>query len=602
MSVHKLSPYGLRRALLAGIRRVAAQREELNRINVFPVADRDTGTNLTFTLAAMLRSLRRPSPLGVRELLQGVAAEAADGARGNAGAILAHWLHGLANALPPGEAVTLPVLAKALGHGAAEARTAMADPCEGTMLSVIQAFTAGMQAQAESGKPDLRNGFSTALSRARIALAQTQHQLKALRAAGVVDAGARGFVELIEGMGELIEHGRVTDHAGLALEPPALGVEAFAGSSGGGAGRYLVQCTVGGDAIDRAALKAALRTLPSTRIVLAGSRTQVRLHAQLDEPAALLALAVRFGTVSAQHSEDLNESTPESAARRRQVAIASDSGADLPVEEVERLNIHLVPQRLSIAGREHIDRVSISPREFYAVMRTGPDLPRTSQPSPGDFRRMFELLLTLHERVIDVSLSRKLSGTMQSAEGAAARCDPQRVTVFDSEQVAAGQGLMVIWAAEAAQAGLDSTRLLEGLAQMRTRTSVYAIVRDISYGVRGGRIPKAALPVTRFLRLSLILCSKGGRLGLQGALWGRHNLPARFARRIARTLDPARRYRFIVSHGDCPSDAERLVRELRALVPNVDRLWVVETGVAIGAHAGPGSLVIAVQDYVPPTP
>jgi DegV family protein with EDD domain len=191
---------------------------------------------------------------------------------------------------------------------------------------------------------------------------------------------------------------------------------------------------------------------------------------------------------------------------------------------------------------------------------------------------------------------------MQSAEGAAARSDPQRVTVFDSEQVAAGQGLMVIWAAEAAQAGMGASRLLEGLLHMRGRTSVFAIVRDISYGVRGGRIPKAALPLTRLLRLSLILCSKGGRLGLEGALWGRHNLPVRFARRIARTLDPARRYRFIVGHGDCPADAALVERTLRALVPNVDRLWVVETGVAIGAHAGPGSLVIAVQDYVPLTP
>ena len=119
-----------------------------------------------------------------------------------------------------------------------------------------------------------------------------------------------------------------------------------------------------------------------------------------------------------------------------------------------------------------VARLSISPREFYAAMRTGPALPRTSQPSPGDFRRLFQLLLTLHEQVIDVSLSRKLSGTMQSAEGAAARSDPQRVTVFDSEQVAAGQGLMVIGAGEAAQTGMGATRRVEGREQRRGRTSV----------------------------------------------------------------------------------------------------------------------------------
>jgi dihydroxyacetone kinase-like predicted kinase len=231
-----------------------------------------------------------------------------------------------------------------------------------------------MQAQDESGVLDLRRGFATALNRARIALGQTQHQLKALRAAGVVDAGARGFVELLEGMNDLIEQGRAEDHAGLALEPPALGVETFPGSVRGGAGRYLVQCTVGAESVDRAALKAALRALPATKIVLAGSRAQVRLHAQLDEPAALLALAVRFGSVSAQHIEDLSESTAASAARRGQVAIASDSGADLPAEEVERLNIHLVPQRLSIAA-PHLAAVT---RGFSPPVSTAADAPRAS--------------------------------------------------------------------------------------------------------------------------------------------------------------------------------------------------------------------------------
>mgnify|MGYP001614349121 FL=1 len=138
---------------------------------------------------------------------------------------------------------------------------------------------------------------------------------------------------------------------------------------------------------------------------------------------------------------------------------------------------------------------------------------------------------------------------------------------------------------------------------MRPRTKVYAVVRDIEYGVRGGRIPRVALTLMRLLHLTLTITLRpNGRLGLMGGLWGRKNIPERFARSVARLLDPVRRYRVIVGHCDCADDARRAHEELRASGRTIDRSWVVETGVAIGAHAGPGSLVIGVQDYEPPAP
>jgi DegV family protein with EDD domain len=285
------------------------------------------------------------------------------------------------------------------------------------------------------------------------------------------------------------------------------------------------------------------------------------------------------------------------------VAIVTDSGADLPAEALGRLDLHVVPQRISIGGRDFVDGVSLSSREFYAEMRTSPVLPRTSQPPPGDFRRMFEFLLAHHERVIDVSLGRALSGTFQSATAAAARTDADRISVFDTSHVAGAQGLLALWATEAAEAGLGVSRILEGLARMRARTALYAVAPDIRYAVLGGRAPRLALPLTRLLRLSLLFRNRAdGRFGPMGGLWGRANLPERFARTVARRLDPARRYRLIVGHCDCAGDAERVQASLRVLVRGIDHIWLVETGIAIGAHAGPGSLVIGVQDYEPPQP
>jgi hypothetical protein len=175
--------------------------------------------------------------------------------------------------------------------------------------------------------------------------------------------------------------------------------------------------------------------------------------------------------------------------------------------------------------------------------------------------------------------------------------------VFDTNTVSGAQGLLTLWAVEAAEAGLDESRILEGLARMRSRTALYAVARDLRYAVRGGRAPRVALPLTRLLHLSLLFRTRDdGRFGPMGGLWGHDHLPERFARTVARRLNPERRYRLIVGHCDCAGDAERVEAALRAQVRGIDRLWVVETGIAIGAHAGPGTLVIGVQDYEPPLP
>jgi len=101
MSAQHLSVYGIRRALIVGIRRVLAQREEINRINVFPIADRDTGTNLAFTLGAVLQGLREPRFATAGEVVRRAATEAIDAARGNSGAILAYFFQGVAEGWHP---------------------------------------------------------------------------------------------------------------------------------------------------------------------------------------------------------------------------------------------------------------------------------------------------------------------------------------------------------------------------------------------------------------------------------------------------------------------------------------------------------------------
>lgn len=598
----RTSGYALRRALAAGIQRVIARRDEINRINVFPVPDGDTGTNLAFTLGSVLATLRERRRGHAGDVLRRVASEAIDGARGNSGAILAQFFQGVSERLSGSARLTPAALAAAAADGSRMAREALAEPREGTILSVIQAFAAEWGQAVDEGARDFRSSFERALARAQQALRDTPQQLAVLRNAGVVDAGALGFVDLLEGIGDYIRAGRAGagDEAGGELAEA--GVDAPPGPlhGGGEVHGYCTECVVSADPVDRGGLKAALLALPLDSLVLAGTREKVRVHAHIDHPAQLFDACARFGRLSSQKADDMHQQAESAAQSRTRVAIVVDSGADIPAEEMERLSIHMVPARISLGARDYLDKVSLSPREFYAELRDAPVPPRTSQPPPGDFRRMFEFLLSHHAALVYVGLSRALSGTLQSAESAAARVAHGSTHVVDSRIGSAAQGLLALDAAAAAAAGWSAERIVARVGRMIPRTQFYAVVRDLSYGVRGGRAPALALPLSRLLGVRPIIRGKAnGRLGMGGMVWGRDRLAERFAAAVARRIDLRKRWRVLVGHCDCAQDGALLREALRARIPSIERDWLIEAGVAIGAHAGPGSLVVGVQEAVP---
>lgn len=595
------SGVALKRGLLAGIRRVLARRDAINRINVFPVADGDTGSNLAFTLSAVEQALR-PLRLGsAGSLLRRAGDEAIDGARGNSGAILAQFLQGLGEYLADQPRLGLAELAAAADYGARQARAAVAEPREGTMLSVIAAFAASLQHDAARGADDLRDCWMRAVTAAREALQRTPEQLAVLRKAGVVDAGALGFVELLEGINDYLQRGR----AGLAALDDYRGGEAGVMAESDGADsphRWCTECVLGADAIERDAVRAALQTLDHSSLVLAGTRTRLRVHVHLDEPQRLYDLLAKFGNVGSCKADDMRSQQRATQARTR-VAVVVDSAADLPDAALEHLPLHLVPVRLNFGAQDYLDKVSLSPAEFFEELRRNPLPPRTSQPPPGDFRRLFEFLLSHHEEVVYVGLSRAVSGTLQAGESAAARCAGGRIHIVDSRNASCGQGLLALQAAELAQQGLDARTITARLAALVPQTALFAYVRDMSHIVRGGRLPAWTQPLTRRLGLAPIAAvGRDGRLHLRSVLRLRPELPQRFARWVARRLTPAqRRGRLLIGHCDNPTEAAALAAALQAefggSLPEI-----VAMGAAISAHAGPGAVLVSAMpacDAVP---
>jgi uncharacterized protein len=577
---------------------VFASKDHLNRINVFPVPDGDTGTNMAMTLHAVLQAVEREEPIHAGALLTRVADAAIDGARGNSGAILAQFLLGLGDSACQAAELSIADFAAAIGVGATYAREALTHPREGTILTVLEEFAREIERLAGSGVSTHAALFAGALSGTRTSLARTREQLEELRAANVVDAGAQGFVDMLDGMSEYLTSGEI----GVAVPLGEAAGEALAISGADTMHRFCTECVISGAAIDQRRLREQLSELGSSLIV-AGTKRKARIHLHTNEPEAAFRVAAHFGAVSAPKADDmLRQQAAARHARTRRVAVVTDSAADIPDEELERLELHVVPARVHFGSRSYLDKVSLSQEEFYAELAASPEHPKTSQPPPGDFRRMYEFLTSHYESVVTVSLAASLSGTWNAAMTAAARMPAGRVTVIDTGNASTGQGLIAMYAAECALAGFDSEQVVAATRAAIERTSTYGLLGNLEYAVRGGRVARWVKTASDRLHIVPVLTNRpGGRIGPGGLIFGRRDLPARFAGFVRRRMKKQCCYRVAVGHANAEHDGRALLDELTRDLPNLDSAWLTPLGTALGVHGGAGMLVVGVQEYVAPT-
>lgn len=602
--------------LRAGIYRLFAQTDHLNKINVFPVPDGDTGTNLAMTASAVLATLDRSPEPHAGALLVRVADAALDGARGNSGSILAQFLCGLADKAGPLPRLSTTEFASAATAGAAYARDAVSQPREGTMLTVLRDFAETLQTRTQTDlAADFTEAVASALVSVRASLAATTDQIEALRDAHVVDAGALGFVELIEGLAHYLETGDL----GAPTTAPAHRADAetmadseFTARVPQGSRdkhRYCTECHIAAEpgvlGLDLRRLREGLSAL-GTSLVVGGNKRKAKLHIHTDDPGRVFEFARTFGDLTGQKADDMFRQ--ESAAHHRQgqrVAIVTDSAADIPEDLLESLGIHVVPLRIHFGSHSYLDKVTMAPTEFYRELAANPEHPKTSQPPPGDFRRMYEFLASHYESVVSIALSAQVSGTCNAATTAAQRIAPgpdgqRRVVVIDSHSASAGEGLVAIAAAECAKAGGSAAAVIATARDAAAHTRAFALLGCVDYAVKGGRVPAFARLLARWFHLGLILAANpDGRVTLGGVLWGHRQRRERFAMFVAKRIPPSDRprLRLLIGHGNAVTEGQALAREITAALAGEtpDATYVTDMGTAFGVHGGPGTLIVGIQ-------
>ena len=329
-SSNKLSASDLRTAITTFATLLRSHKEVINRLNVYPVPDGDTGTNMTLTVESVVAAFDSlEADPSMEDVCQAMARGSLMGARGNSGVILSQLLRGLAEKFRAAASVTPQLLAESLSHADALARQAVVRPIEGTILSVARAAAQG----ANSATTSLTHLVHAARDRAREALALTPEQLPVLKQAGVVDSGGAGLLLLFDALCNVIADDP------LPQAPPVSSVVFNSSSPGEDAAsgsvnqqRYEVMHFLEADELKLGALRDAWSALGDS-IVIVGGEGLYNCHIHTNDLGATLEAAIDAGRPRDIRVTDLREQVTEESWVRA-ASSADDPAAAAPTTSI----------------------------------------------------------------------------------------------------------------------------------------------------------------------------------------------------------------------------------------------------------------------------
>ena len=594
----------LARAVYAAADWVSAGRDEINRLNVFPVPDGDTGTNFSLTLRAVADACRALGDAPLPETTRAMARAGILGARGNSGMMLAHFLMGFSAAIGERPRADAGEIARALRHGAETLYTSLDEPREGTILTVAREAAAAAE-RAAHDSPDISEFMRRMLAEGDVALAHTPELLAVLKEAGVVDAGGKGFMRMIEGVVRFIEGDPI-----LPAEPGATPDYAFpAAEMNVAAERDYQFCTeliARGEQLPAGnEVRAAMHQFGGS-VVVATLGDILKVHVHTDTPEAVFTYAGRWGAVTFRKADDMRaQHRALSHPERRPVAVVTDTAADLPDAVLDRHHIALVPLQILFGESVYQDRVGMKPEEFYHRLPSAKQLPTTSQPTPADFLRVFRSALEEADEVVVVLLGSALSGTFQAAQAAIRAAGLERVHLVDSRAATLCQGMLALRAAELAESGWRGAEIAVELTRVRNQSGVLLTVDTYDNLIRSGRVSRGKAWLAGMLDVRPILgLDLSGRVVPVDRVRGKEALVARMLALVEQRLTPRpKAVRFGVAHVLAPDVAERVRTALVAAFSPRDCFVSLATGV-LGTHVGPGAWAICwqVEDGTPLRP
>jgi DegV family protein with EDD domain len=576
---------------IAGARKVIEHQVELNKINVFPVNDGDTGTNLASTIRAVIDSIHPHRSYKITA--DRIAETTLINARGNSGIIFAQFLYGMSMETGDFKTITIRQFAESIKNSVRYIYEAVSNPVEGTMLTVIRDW-ADYIYDNRNRITDFNELFTSSLSVLNKSLIETKSKLAVLAKANVVDAGARGFVFFVEGIIDFIssrnlkELVRVRAETGLfeKIEESIPEKVEF---------RYCTEALIKNSFIDNKTLRSTLEKYGNS-IVVAGSDRMRRIHLHTNTPAELFNELRNTGTLAFQKADDMVRQSEVVYNRKWKIALVTDSTCDLGQNLIDNYQINMLPININFGENHYLDKVTIQPEQFYTLLEENKDYPKSSQVNEKSFTNLYSHLASHYDSIIAIHLSDKLSGTFSSSQKAAMAISKEfnkPISVINSRNLSGAIGLLVLRAAKAIEDGYSHNKIVEMTEKWTKDVRIFVSVKDIKYLIRGGRLSAAKGLVARILNINpIVSIDESGKAIVFDKAFNQKANMEKVMGHIRRLSSERPIWNYIVLHAGNPDAASWYSKKMEILT-NKTPASVVNISPIIGANAGIGAAAVA---------
>ncbi|WP_430934694.1 DAK2 domain-containing protein [Saccharicrinis sp. 156] len=579
-------------AFVAGGNQVFQHQVEINKINVFPVNDKDTGTNLASTIRSVIDNIKPHK--SYKTTVNNMADAALMGARGNSGVIFAQFLHGLSRETLNKPSITFPEFAESVHKSIPYMYKAIANPAEGTMLTVIKEWSIFLNSQKEAIH-DFRNVIIDSIAILEKSLAETTLQLKIFKKTGLVDAGAKGFVLFIKGIIDFIKHRNIRDIvSGAGQNISLIHTEELVDEEINY--RFCTEAIIKNLKVSKNDLQLILRKNGDS-VVVAGSQSISRIHVHTNHPAPLFHQLKDLGTVSYQKVDDMVRQQEIATKRKWNIALVTDSTCDLSQELIDYYQINVVPVSLNFGHHQYLDKVTMQPHQFYDMLESHPEFPKTSQINEQTFVNLYSHLASHYDAVIAIHLTRNFSGTYTNSVKAAERIKKEfkkPIHVIDSKNLSGALGLLVLNTALNIEKAESLSSIVESLKKNVGQAHIFVSVRDLKSMIRGGRVSKPKGFIANTLGLNpVVSMDKDGKSLLFGKTFSQQASLNKIFRHIQKLSINKTVWNYMVLHAHNLQGAEQAEDRMKRITGK-EAVSTVDISPVIGMHAGKGAIAISI--------
>jgi len=574
--------------IITGAKEVMQNKTYLNQINVYPVPDGDTGSNLYAMMQQITRNTYLDSDINIT--LESVSESAIIGAKGNSGLLFAQYIGAFIEAILRGEAISAKSFLEGCHMGMTAAYNAIEKPIEGTILTIMRVFY-------ETLKPyeTHETFFEEPLELAKRAIAEavdeTTHQLFVLKKASVVDSGAKGFFYFITGFIK----GIALNHVDMKEEPEVVPetVETHHFTDESLNYRYCFEVLLKKNAYTPEDIAKQFQNDGDSMIVTQ-TKQYLRLHLHTNAPCDVFHKAMTFGTIEMQKVDDMLMQYTQAHHRKYRTAIVTDSVSDIPDEWLLEKEISMVPLSILSEDIAFLDKRTINnERLFERIEKTG-KLPTSSQPDRVLISNLYNQLHTYYEHIIVLSVSSALSGTFNGFKQVAENMGNVKhaIQVVDTKQNAVAQGLLVWYLAKLRDENETGEALIEKIHDAIHRTKIIVRIAQIDHMIWSGRLNIHAGKIAKMLRIKpLITLDEDGKGAIQKLCFNKRGAERAFLEHIRKVHRKKTILYYALTYVDDREMAEDIAQDIKRLI-GLEPVYIVESSTVIALGAGKGAIAI----------